>query len=112
MQDQRSQPGIEARVGARWWADKIRDGFFPDNGARSGDATKDPMALGMIATLQAKEMADVTPEQVDAYEAALARQIQAIIDEHETATYFGALKLGCDYGPGLAHVAALEEAGI
>ena len=97
---------IEARVGARWWADKIRDGFFPDNGAEPGDATKSPMALGLIASLQKKEMEQMTPEKIDVIERRLAVRIQEQIDH---APGFG---FGVDYHPDPVLAKALEEAGI
>jgi hypothetical protein len=96
-------PGIEARVGARWWADKIRKGFVADAGARPGDALAHPMSVGLVSTLQRKVAESVTPEKVDAYEMALAGEIQAIIDKYGTATYFGASE---------SHVKALKAAGL
>lgn len=105
------QVGREARVGARWWADQIREGFFPDAGGEPGDAIEHPMAKGLVSLLQEKEMAQLTPEKVDAYEAALARRIQAMLDG-DASHYSTAMDLGCDYGPGPAHRKAFEEAGI
>jgi len=36
------EPGIEARCGARWWADKLRDGFRLEN-----DGGLPPYAMAM-----------------------------------------------------------------
>lgn len=104
-------PGIEARVGARWWADKIRQDFFPDAGAQPGDAVAEPMAVGLIGLLHEQERRSLSVDKIDAYETALARRIQAMLDEGESS-YGTAMELGCDYGPGPAHAAALRDAGI
>lgn len=106
-----SEPGIEAQVAAHWWADQMRDRSFPDNGADPDDPTKSPMALGLIGLLQEKQTEGITAGMVDAYEAALARRIQAMLDEGQSG-YGTALNLHCDYGPGEAHVEAFTEAGI
>lgn len=75
--------GIEARTGARWWADKIREGFFPDAGGQPEDAINDPMAVALVATLQARDAQHITAEKIDAYEQALGERIQAMLDADE-----------------------------
>ena len=106
-----TEPGIEARTGAKWWADKIREGFALDAGAQPEDAITSAFTGYLTDLLRARDAKILTPDVIDAYEAALAREIQRMLDNGDSR-YFTALDLGCDYGPGPAHSKAFEEVGV
>lgn len=110
--------GREARTAARWWADKIRDGFALRDGAESYAGGLSERSGGLTDILQRKLADHVTPEKVERYEHELAERIQGeIVDAYADpsrtmTTYFAALELGVDYGPSQMHADALEAAGL
>lgn len=103
----------ESRVAARWWADKLRHGFFPgDNmGFDPVASFNNPYVLGLRAMVAEINEDQLTEERIKVYEEGLARRIQAVLDRDPDghATEHG---LHCDYDPGPFHRAALEEAGL
>ncbi len=91
-----------ARKAAKWWADHMRHGFIPDNGARD---KSNIMAQGLAAMLQVQEAKMRTAEGVQTFEDKLA----GIFENMPTQTYHLA---SVDYGP--CHVLddAAKQAGI
>jgi hypothetical protein len=116
--DAAAELGIEARIAARWWADKIRDGFALRDGAEPYAGTLAERSGGLSDVLQCKLAEHITPEKVDRYERELAQRVQAEIvdaygDPARTMTrYFAALALSVDYGPSRMHQEALAAAGL
>lgn len=104
---------IEARVAARWWADRLAEG---EMGSVGGDGTSDALASFVrLKTLQP------TPEQIDAFRAHLERALfKVATKDHWTEAvvrcmprWGSALRsFGVDYGPDPILADALEAAGL
>jgi len=92
----------QARVGARWWADCLRNGSKMDNGDKSEIGG---MTLAMAMMLQQSRISKITPEQVDVFETALVDTIMAFEDELWDV-------LNVDYHANAPLRAAGEKAGI
>jgi hypothetical protein len=92
-----------ANAAAKWWADKLRNGCHFDNGD-SSETGAVSMLLGlMLADTLAEKR---TPEQVDAFEVALAQSI-AQLDVWQECMGFGV-----DYHPDRILSDAANAAGI
>jgi hypothetical protein len=91
-----------ARKAAKWWADHMRQGFLPDNGARD---KSNVMAQGLALMLQEQEAKKRTAEGVQLFEDKLTN-----IFENVTAqTYYLA---SVDYNPCRTLEEAAKQAGI
>lgn len=118
MPPSQCKAGREARTAAKWWADKIRDGFALKDGAEHYAGGLSERSAGLTDILQRKLADHITPEKVDRYEQELAERIQteivdAYADPSRTMTsYFAALELGVDYGPSQIHEEALKAADL
>jgi hypothetical protein len=102
-----TEPGIEARVGARWWADKLRDDFALDN----ADPEEPEGGRALLDLARDTARTDLSAAKIDAFEAALAPRIQGLLEEG-AGPYATAMVLSVDYGPSRMLTEALEQAGI
>lgn len=102
-----STVGTEARTAARWWADKLRDDFTPDN----GDPEQPLVVTALFGVAHAAERENLTAAKIDAFERSLAIRVQGLLDE-DISSYGSAMELSTDYAPGPTLRAALEDAGI
>lgn len=99
--------GREARTAAKWWADKLRDDFTPDN----GDTDPPEGSKDLITASRAVDRRYLSASAIDAFEAALAVRVQTMLNE-EKSPYETAMRLGVDYRPSRDLAECLEEAGI
>ena len=87
------QSARPAAVAAKWWADQLRTGFEPNNGSADEEGTvantlannPSPFAKGLFSRTADEEQC--TPERVDAFEAALAKGIQEMLDQEFQSSY-------------------------
>ena len=89
-----------AEKAAKWWADHLRKDALLDHGDTSLTGA---MTIGMAAMLQESEKKGQTPEQIDAFENALAKIL---------AKKDGYVYLGVDYNPDHLLVEAAKEAEL
>jgi hypothetical protein len=105
----------EAQVGAKWWADQLRSGFTPNNGSVEEEGTianlsqTDPAVRELFAMARVNDEAALTPEKVDAFEAALVANIEALLIEDEGPYHS---TFGVDYHPDKILSDALATAEI
>ncbi len=105
-----------AQVGAKWWADRLRTGFEPDNGSVDEEGTvanikannPNPFVAGLFSRTADEEQC--TPERIDAFEAALAEGIQEMLDQEFQSSYGNTF--GVDYHADPILSKALAKAGI
>ncbi len=92
-----------ARLAAKWWADRLRQGAKLDHGPKS---MTDMFAIGMGATLQKNAAKGRTEEQVQKFE-------DALCEELKTHKILGSQYIvGVDYHPQPIFERAAEKAGI
>ncbi len=91
-----------ARKAAKWWADHMRQGFIPDNGARD---KSNVMAQGLALMLQEQEAKSRTADGVQLFEDKLAN----IFEKATAQTY---LLASVDYNPCHVLADAAQQAGI
>lgn len=105
----------EAQVAAKWWADKLRTGFVPDNGSAEEEGTvanlkeTNPLASSIFSLAREADEAQLTPEKIDAFEEALAEGIEDLIGK--AYGDYGST-FGVDYHPDRILSDALAEAEI
>jgi hypothetical protein len=105
----------EAQVGAKWWADKLRSGFEPDNGPAHEEGTvaniKQNSSSPFVSELFSREKDEraCTPEKIDAFEKALVKGIEELLDECRSP--YGST-FGVDYHPEPILAKALADADI
>ncbi len=89
-----------AEKAAKWWADHLRKDALLDHGDTSPTGA---MTIAVATRTQQAEKEGQTPEQIDAFEKALAKIL---------AKKDGYVYLGVDYHPGHLLVEAAEEAEL
>lgn len=105
----------EAAVGAKWWADKLRTGFMPNNGSAEEDGTVANIAANnpgsFVANLFSRtaDEEQCTSERIDVFEAALAQGIEGLLAEGGSP--YGST-FGVDYHPDPILADALVAADI
>ena len=91
-----------ARLAAKWWADRLRAGAKLDHGPKS---MTDMFAIGMGAMLQKNAAKGRTEEQVQIFEDALCEELL-------THKFWTNCIMGVDYHPQPIFERAAETAGI
>lgn len=96
-------PEEAARIAAKWWADRLREGAKLDHGPRS---LEDTFAIGLGTYLQRRSARGRTPEQIQAFEDALFKELM------EKKLFPITYVTGIDYHPTGIFLRAAEKAGI
>lgn len=113
-----TEPCRAAKVAAHWWADKLRSDFELSNGAEDEEGTIAAMALtnpvvdSLMTAVRDIAKAEVTPEKADAFEKALAQEIQDRLVQYAHQFDIDIVSLDVDYDPSPLIADALKTAGI
>lgn len=106
-----------ATVGARWWADRLRDG----RGVGDNGATDKRSVMAGVITNMTRSLSPITPKICDGFEELLrVAMIREMVDPHgicyRDVTGFSDggldLRFGVDYNPDPILYSALRGAGI
>jgi hypothetical protein len=115
---QPTEPPIEAKTAARWWADKLRFGCKHQVASPSRRST-DTDIIEALTTLAGNKGKHLTPEQIDQFEGALAAIVTKVFIETDSwqrakrDPHWGSAvrTLSVDYGPCDELRAAYQFAG-